>query len=201
MPGPPPEPLPWGAHRPFSRCERSARAQVCRRRGRGVNLPAGKTQPQRGGGKRPRARGASTCSLPSHMKEHACLRRPAQPLLTSPLVNQRAGSLPPCWWSRGRVMGSKAAVWKAGVRSGGQPQARRAAVQSPGLVEVLLSALHMALHSPLGAALLSYPPWLPPGRCWKRCAPQWQKDFLACVLPIEKVEAEGRLQSQVITLF
>ena len=80
-------------------------------------------------------------------REGACMfTRPAQPLLTSHLVNQRAGLLPPCWWSRGRVIGTKAAIWKVG--------ARRAAAQSPGLVEVLLSALHMALDSPLGAALL-----------------------------------------------
>ena len=56
-------------------------------------------------------------------REGACMfTRPAQPLLTSHLVNQRAGLLPPCWWSRGRVIGTKAAIWKVGARSGGQPQ-------------------------------------------------------------------------------
>ena len=37
-----------------------------------------------------------------------------------------------------------------------------AAAQSPGRVEVLPSALHMTLDSLLEAALLSYPPRLPP---------------------------------------
>ena len=134
--------------------------------------------------------GACTFTVSSAAPLDLASREPKGRFVVSLLVEQRQGNR-----SKGCHLEGGGPRWRPA------PGAHRAAAQSPGLVEFLLSALHVALDSPLGAALLSYPPRLPPGRRWKRCPSQWQTDFLACVLPIEKVEAEGRLRSQVITLF